>query len=114
MMIMKKLLILFFAVIVCSCMAAGIASAAESVVGSGDIGSETGSSLTIATSSNVEIYYNGVEQGYGAAGQHKAGNRCYGTGNLTPGIFYKDKDAGIYLSENLPDSTFTGTDWTAQ
>jgi len=85
----------------------------QSVMGSGTIGVAPGSSLSLATSSNVTIIYNGSTQAYGASSKHAAGNRLYATGNATPGIFYKDDTAGAINSTD-PTSGFDGSGWTAQ
>ena len=109
---MKKILIL--TILTVGLLAfAGMAAADDVVAGSGTVGGSTGSSLDVTTSSNVQITYDGVDQAYGAMGEHKAGNRVYCTGSSTPGIFYKTKEAGSYTTETV-DSTFTGSGWTAQ
>lgn len=106
---MKKAIAL---IVVIGCLlVAGVASA-SSVEGTGVIGSGT-NTLTVVTSSNVRITYTAADQSYGAKGEHKAGNRAYGTGSGTPGIFYIIKVAGEWSTTSV-GSDFTGSGWTAQ
>jgi hypothetical protein len=109
---MKKLFIVFIVALCVLATASLAAAAAKSIEGSGFVGA-TGSTLSIATSSNVRITYEGSDQAYGAIGEHKAGNRAYATGSSTPGIFYKEKVAGNWTTETA-STTFSGSGWTAQ
>lgn len=110
---MKKIFILLIAAF-CVIAVAGIASAVETVTdGTGNIGSNANSTLSITTSSNVRVVYTAASQTYGAKGEHEAGNRAYGTGSATPGIYYKVKEAGTWNTDTV-GSDFTGSGWDAQ
>ena len=110
---MKKTLIIIVAMLCVLSMTAIAGAAAKDVAGAGYVGA-TGSTLTISTSSNVQIsYVSTVGQAYGAKGQHNAGNRVYATGSSTPGIWYQVKIAGGWDSTSVTE-TFDGTNWTAQ
>ncbi len=107
--------IIFVAMLCVLSMAAVAGAAVKDVEGSGYVGA-TGSTLSITTSSNVQISYvatGTLPQAYGAKGQHRAGSRVYATGSLTPGIWYIDKTAGTFNTTSVTE-TFVGTDWTAQ
>jgi uncharacterized protein YxeA len=109
---MKKMLIIFVAMLCILSVAAIAGAAVKDIEGTGYVGA-TGSTLSISTSSNVRISYVATDQAYGAKGQHKAGSRVYATGSATPGIWYRDKIAGTFDTTDVTE-TFVGTDWTAQ
>lgn len=109
---MKKIFMVF-SVMLCLLLAAGIAMASQSVTGTGDIGSSSGGSLSVTTSSNVQILYSGSSQAYGTTSDHIAGNRVYGTGASEPAMYYKDKTAGQHWTSD-PTTAFDTNGWTAQ
>ncbi len=117
---MKKILMLLFVVSCLILATTMVASASQTVTGSGYIGTNAvGSSLSVNTSTNVTIIYDGVPQYYGATSKHKAGDKVYATGggqgNLS-GIYYQQSDAyvGVVNSINVTSGFTDASSWTAQ
>jgi len=120
---MKKIIVLLF-VLSILCMAAAdveAAGGAQPVTGATIIGASgsPGSTLSVQTSNNVYMAYDGVSQTYGVFAKNKAGDKIYATGGgqgASTNIYYQQNNNNIGVSTLGDPSSMWVADsiWTAQ
>jgi hypothetical protein len=118
---MKKIIVLLF-VLSMLCMAVATAqayTAGGTFTGSAMVGTNAGSTLSVQTSNNVYMSYNGSSQTYGAATKNRAGDKIYATGGgqgSASGLYYQQADTNVGLTTITdPTSMFAaGSGWVAQ